>query len=149
MSNKRTDTENLDAISDALSDSLVNATDDEVLEEARLAGLDPSAEAARVKALMLVTVKAYQQRALREARRAYELQAQQPTRTQGIPTTPAKRRDLFSFVLSRQPQYAEIFTAQHRDFTDLTDDDIESYLEDLAELGVLEKLKRDTDDGDE
>ena len=33
MSNKRTDTENLDAISDALSDSLVNATDDEVLEE--------------------------------------------------------------------------------------------------------------------
>jgi len=55
---------------------------------------------------------------------------------------------LFSFVVTKQPQYAELFTAQHREFTDLTDTDIESYLEDLDELGVLERLKLDADDGD-
>jgi Fic family protein len=149
MSNKRTDAEKLDAISDALSDSLLGATDEEILEEARLIGLNTSVEAGRVRALMLGTVKAYQQRALREARQSYDAQAQQSAKIVAIPSTPAKRRELFSFVLAKQPQYAELFTAQHREFTDLTDSDIESYLEDLDELGVLEKLKPDKDDGDE
>jgi hypothetical protein len=148
MSNKRTDAEKLNFISGALADSLVDATDGEVLEEARLLGLDPTVEANRVKTLMLETVKMYQQRTLREARRAYDAQAQQRARVASIPSTPAKRRELFSFVIAKQPQYAELFTAQHREFTDLTDTDIESYLEDLDELGVLEKLKPDTEDGD-
>jgi predicted phosphoribosyltransferase len=56
---------------------------------------------------------------------------------------------LFSFVLTQQPQYAELFTAQHREFTQLTDDDIESYLEDLNELGILQQLKRGAEDGHE
>lgn len=148
MSNKRTDTERLDAFSDALSGALIDATDAEVLEEARLVGLDPSSEAARLKALMLGTVKAYQQRALREARKAYDLQTQRPAKTSAIPNTPAKRRELFSFVLAKQPQYAELFTAQHRDFSDPTDNDIDSYLEDLDELGILERLESEADDDD-
>jgi hypothetical protein len=149
MSNKRTEAERLDAISDALGDSILAATDQEILEEARLAGLDPNAEAGRLKALMLSTVKAYQQRALREARQSYDAQAlRAASKASAIPSDPAKRRELFSFVLAKQPQYSELFTAQHREFTDLTDTDIESYLEDLDELGVLDKLKRDSGDGD-
>lgn len=149
MSNKRTDAEKLTFISDALADSLVDATDEEILEEARLLGLDSRVEANRVKTLMLETVKTYQQRALREARRAYDAQTQQRARVAAIPSTPAERRELFSFVIAKQPQYAELLTAQHREFTDLTDTDIQSYLEDLDELGVLEKLKPDMEDGDD
>jgi hypothetical protein len=149
MSNNRTDAERLDAVSDALGDSLLAARDQEIFEEARLAGLDPNLEAARLKALMLSTVKAFQQRALREARRSYDAQAQRATsKASAVPNTPEQRRELFSFVLAKQPQYSELFTAQHRELTDLTDGDIESYLEDLDELGVLEDLKVNADDGD-
>jgi hypothetical protein len=149
MSNKRTEAERLDAISDALGDSIFAAMDQEILEEARLAGLDPTVEAGRLKELMLSTVRAYQQRALRAARQGYEAQAYRAaSMASAIPSDAAKRRELFSFVLARQPQYSELFTAQHREFTDLTDTDIESYLEDLDELGVLDKLKQDSGDGD-
>jgi len=149
MSNKRTDTENLHSIYDALTDSVIGASDDEVIEEARLVGQDPTIEAGRLKAVMLASVKAYQQRALREAREAYDAQEQSSSRTSFVPGTPAERRELFSFVLAKQPQYTELFTAQHREFTDLTDDDIETYLEDLDELGILQKLTPDSDDGAE
>ena len=148
MSNKRTSTEKLASIAAALSDSVIHATDQEVLEEARLIGLEPDAESARLKALLLETVKGYQQRALRQARKAYDAQTKQRETAFSIPSTPAQRRKLFSFVLAKQPQYADLFTAQHRKFTDLTDSDIESYLEDLDELGVLERLKPEVSDGD-
>jgi hypothetical protein len=147
MSNRRTDSEKLAALHDALSDSLAQATDAEVMEEVALLGFDPTSEASRVKTLMLGAVKAYQQRALRDARVAFDAVSRQAVQSSRIPNTPTERRNLFSFVLGKQPQYAELFTAQHREFTDLTDGDIESYLEDLAELGVLEKLKVDGDDG--
>jgi hypothetical protein len=147
MSNKRTDSENLHALCDALTDSTIGASDEEVIEEARLNGEDPNREAGRLKSLMLATVKSHQQRALREARQAYDAQEQRPSKGSFVPSTPAERRDLFSFVLAKQPQYTELFTAQHREFTDLTDDDIETYLEDLDELGILEKVKPDSDDG--
>jgi hypothetical protein len=146
MSNKRTDTENLHALCDALSDSVVRASDEEVIEESRLVGRDPTGEARRLKALMLASVKTYQQRALRDARKAYDAGKQRSFQRSSIPETPTERRDLFSFVLAKQPQYSELLTAQHRQLTDLTDEDIETYLEDLDELGILEKLKPDTDD---
>ena len=40
-------------------------------------------------------------------------------------------------------------TAQYRDLENLTDNDIETYLEDLAELGITsEKLNRDKTNGE-
>lgn len=143
MSNKRTDSENLHALCDALSDSVVGASDEEVIEESRLVGREPTGEASRLRALMLASVKTYQQRALRDARKAYDVGEQRSLLRSLIPDTPTERRVLFSFVLAKQPQYSELFTAQHRELTDLTDEDIETYLEDLDELGILEKLKPD------
>ncbi len=146
MSSNRHDAEKVHAILDSVAESITVASDQDVLEEARLQGLDPSSEAARVRALMLQTVRSHQQRALRSAREGYEAQIRGSFQTASIPNTPAERRELFSFIVARQPQYAELFTAQHREFTDLTDADIESYLEDLAELGVLKKIKPENGD---
>jgi len=63
-----------------------------------------------------------------------------------IPKTAEARRKLFSFVI-QQPQYAQYVTAQYRDLENLTDNDIESYLQDLDELGILQELDRDQTDG--
>lgn len=148
MSNKKTDQEKLAAFIEALGDSVLESTDDEIIEELRLAGIDPDAEAVRLKAKMLATVSAFRQRALAAARAGYRNRLEQMQRkTYAIPKTPEARRELFSFVI-RQPQYAEYVTAQYRDLENLTDSDIETYLQDLAELGILPKAGGDETDGE-
>jgi DNA-directed RNA polymerase specialized sigma24 family protein len=74
MSSNRTDAEKLRAILDSTAESIRESRDQDVLEEARLQGLDPGSEAARIRGLMLRTVRSHQQRALRSARQAYEAQ---------------------------------------------------------------------------
>ena len=148
MANNRTDQEKLDALVDALGDSILEASDEDLLEELRMRGVDPDAEAARLKTMMLGTVKAFRQRALEAARAAYSRQIEKmDKKPYSLPKTPKERRQLFSFF-TQQPQFAEFVTAQYRDLENLTDNDIETYLEDLAELGILEKLDRDKTNGE-
>lgn len=146
MSNERTDEEKLDALIDALGDSVLEASDGEITEELRITGVDPDTEAARLKAMMLRAVKAFRQRALESARAAYSRHIEQMERkAYSIPKTATERRKLFS-LFALQPQFADYVTAHYRQLEDLTDNDIETYLEDLAELGLLEKLNRDGTD---
>lgn len=142
MSNKRTDREQMDALADALSQSILEESDDETLTEAKLAGVNPEAEAAQLKSVMSAAVKKFQQKLLREAQAGYQadLQNIQQRSYRKIPETPEGRFDLFSLVIAHRPQYAAMYTTQHRDLKDLTDDDIQSYLEDLEALGVLDEL---------
>jgi hypothetical protein len=148
MANDKTDQQKLDALVDALADSVLAASDGEIIEELRMSGVNPDAEAARLRAMMLATVKAFRQRALETARAAYRRQIEQMERKPyAIPKTPAGRRKLFSFF-SQRPQFAQFVTAHYRNLDNLTDNDIETYLEDLAELGILENLKRDETDGE-
>ncbi|MGA8644183.1 hypothetical protein [Candidatus Binatus sp.] len=148
MANNRTDQEKLDALIDALDDSILEASDEDLLEELRMRGVDPDAEAARLKTMMLGTVKAFRQRALEAARAAYSSQIKKmEKKPYSLPKTPKERRQLFS-LFTQQPQFAEFVTAQYRDLENLTDNDIETYLEDLAELGILEKLDRDKTNGE-
>ncbi|MGH7802556.1 MAG: hypothetical protein ACREOW_18355 [Thermodesulfobacteriota bacterium] len=149
MSNKRTDEEKLDALIDALGDSVLEASDDEILEELRKSGVDMDAEAVHLKAMMLGTVKTFRQRSLEAARAAYSRQIEQmENKSYSIPKTAPERRKLFSF-LAQNPRFAQFVTAQYRNLEELTDNDIETYLEDLAELGILQKLDHDETDGKE
>lgn len=141
MSTKSSDKDQLDALIDALADSVASENDDEILNEAKLSGLDPEREAQRVKALMLSAVKSFQQQSLRSARASYERELEHlRKRTSRLPETPIERRDLFMLAISQKPQYRSVYTAQHRDLKDLTDEDITSFLEDLDALGVLDDL---------
>jgi len=148
MANKdRTATQKLDALADALAESIADASDKEIIEELHLSGVDPDTEAARMKAMMLATVKVFRQRALASARAGYCRQIESMERkSYPIPGTPAERRQLFALVAQR-PQFTQFVTAQYRDLDVLTDNDIETYLEDLAELGILEDLRRDDTNG--
>jgi len=57
MPNKRTDKEKLDALIDALGDSVLEASDEEILEELRISGIDTDTEIPRLKAMMLSICK--------------------------------------------------------------------------------------------
>jgi hypothetical protein len=143
-----TDEQRLQALTNSLADSILEESDAEVIEELRLTGVDPDAEAARMKAMMLATVKAFRQRALNAARAGYSRQIEGMERKPyALPGSPAARRRLFSLFIQR-PQFAQFVTAQYRDLDKLTDNDIKSYLEDLAELGILEQLQDDATDGE-
>ena len=145
MANKKTNSERLEAMFDALAESICNESDDELLEDLRQEGVDPEAEANRLKDMMLDTLTAFQQRGLVSAQEGYRRRVEQLEKKKyPIPENRQAQRSLFSFVL-QQPQYAGLVTAQYRDLKDLSDEDLETCLEDLAELGILDEMDK-TDD---
>ena len=145
MANKKTESERLEAMFDALAESICNESDDELLEDLRQEGVDPEAEANRLKNMMFDTLQAFQQRGLVSAQEGYRRRVEQlEGEKYPIPKSRQERRSLFSLIL-QQPQYAGLVTAQYRDFKDLSDEDIETCLEDLAELGILDEMDK-TDD---
>lgn len=141
MSTKRDDEKLLELIVDALDDATEHASDEEVLQDAKLAGIDTAAQASRAKRLLLDVVTQHQKRALRAAQAGYRQEVQTlSSATYTLPPSPEERRRLFELVVAKQPQYAQMYTTQHRDLKDLTDADVESYLEDLAALGILKDI---------
>ena len=145
MANKKTESERLEAMFDALAESICNESDEELLEDLQQEGVDPEAETNRLQYMMLETLKAFQQRGLVSAQEGYRRRVEQlEGKEYPIPESRQERRSLFSLIL-RQPQYAGLVTAQYRDLKDLSDEDIETCLEDLAELGILDAMDK-TDD---
>ena len=141
MSTKRDDEKLLELIVNAFDDATEQASDEEILHDAKLAGIDTTAQAGRAKRMLLDVVTQHQKRALRVAQAGYRQEVQVlSTATYALPPSPEGRRRLFELVVAKQPQYAQMYTTQHRDLKDLTDADVESYLEDLAALGILNDL---------
>lgn len=142
MANEKTESERLEAMFDAIGESICNESAEEILEDLRQEGIDPEEEALRLRSMMLDTLKAFQQRRMIAAREGYRRRVEQlEKRKYPIPESAHERRSLFTYVL-QQSQYASLVTAQYRELKDLPDDDIEMYLEDLAELGVLDELNQ-------
>ena len=137
----------LRAIMDALAESVAEASDADLHAEAREMGENPAQTAERVRAVLRRAAKDYDQRRLREAQKAYEERVQSiQSRPYVLPKTPERRRALFTVVMTRKPQLGQaLVTAQHRDFKNLTDADIQSCLEQLGALGVLDELERSSD----
>jgi hypothetical protein len=130
----------LRAFRKGLADSVLSASDDELVEEVRDEGLDPHIVAEETRALLLKTVKDFKQRALASAReqhrqRAARLAAQQYQ----LPASPAERRQLLDAVIAQHQQMGRMLIAQHRNFEELTDDDVESWLQQFGALGLLDK----------
>ncbi|MEQ9617750.1 MAG: hypothetical protein RIG61_01070 [Deltaproteobacteria bacterium] len=147
MPDKKTDEEKFYIIIDSLGTSVLDESDDEIMDELRRSGVDMDAEAVRLKTMMLDTVKVFRQRSLKAARTAYDREIEQMEKEPyPIPETAEERRELF-LLLTQQKQYAQYVTAQYRNLEELTDNDIKTYLEDLAELGILQELDRDEPDG--
>jgi hypothetical protein len=146
MSTERDHNGELQAILDALAESVVEETDAQLLTELQESGGDPRALLAHVKSVLHQAVKAVRQRPLREARQAYEAHRNELEHTSySLPGSVDERRTLLMNVIAANPSVGGMLTAQFREFDSLEDGDITSCLRQLAELGLLDAPKPTTD----
>ncbi len=133
----------LDGILDGLAESIAGEAPEELLEEARAAGQNAEMIAEDVKNTLQAALKKFEQRKLEAAREAYRLHCvDEPENRDSVARTPDGRRRQLSAILESNPQIGAVLTTQHRGFESLSDQDVESALEDLAELGFLDDSAR-------
>jgi hypothetical protein len=123
----------------ALADSVLKESSEELVNDLRAEGIDPGAYAENLRKVMLDSVKAHKQQALIKARRSHkDSVAAYEQRKVHLPSTPARRRAALERVLQRDPSVRQL-TLQNREFTELTDEDIESYLQQLHALNAIDE----------
>jgi len=123
----------LAGIMNAIADSILEIPDEEL--QAVIA--EEAGQAEETRNLLLSAVKAYRQRHLLEAERRYnERAASMQQKKYDIPESVPEQRDMLFALLANNPTAQSLLTAQHRDFNNLPDDEIASYLKQLMELGV-------------
>jgi hypothetical protein len=148
MPAERDHVEDLNAILDALSESVLEESDDHLLAEVRESGQDPNALLAHVKGVLRQAVKQTQQRPLRDARKAYEARRSAlQQNSYALPASADERRALFMNVVAQNPSVGGMLTAHFREFDKLEDEDITSCLRQLADLGLLDESS-ERDGGD-
>lgn len=138
----KNDSERLGRIIDGLGDVILNATDDEILQSAREENRNPAETSSRVKGILHRAVRSQQQAELIAARAGYRRQAAaMAEEIFELPKTNEERRTLFMAAMSQLPKLQVAFTAQNRDFKDLSDADIEIQLRKMALLDLLSQVK--------
>ena len=121
-----------------LSRSIVEATDEEIREDARQAGVDLQAHAADMKRQFESIAKTIRQKKLVAARETYEIEVERLRRPSfTLPSSPTEQRALLQLIAAQHVAGSGVFTAKFRDFDKLSDNDVASLLEELAALGLL------------
>lgn len=122
-----------------IADSIWDAPDEEIMKEMKEEGLDPRAVAENVRNILLQTSKSYRQNLRKKLLKEVEVEKmQRKVEHFNWPSSPQAQRDWLQRVLdSLSARNLNIFTFQHRDFSNLTDSDVQSHLETLDNLGVL------------
>ena len=125
------------ALFEALADNVDALSDEEVLADCREDGRSPADVATRARSTLQNAVKAFKQRPLLAARRERErfIERMRAARHR-LPADPQLRRDLLAAMMA-QPQAQGMLTAHGRDFTALTDEDVEEAILELMHLGVV------------
>lgn len=140
---KRADRDALDQLVDFLVEDVLEASDEDVLAEAKEAGLDPESNAVRLRTLFERTVLEANKKRLAAARAA--VQARRSAR-QSVNTVfvvfdiDEARRRLRAAI--EQRGVLEQLTMAARKESELSDEDVLSLVQDLEELGVLPREKK-------
>jgi len=123
-------------IVNALAESTLEMSDEEIELEIREEGLDPKIVAEQVREIMKNTVKSCRQRLLIEAEREYEKRINaMKVANYSIPESPSAQRDLITSILASSPQLVRgLLTAQSRDFNSLPDEDLPAFVTQLMSL---------------
>lgn len=139
MAKPKDDGERLAALSDALAESIAEASDDVLLQEAKEGGRDPTRTQASIQQLLRGAVLSFKKQRLVQAEADHKkATAALASRPVSLPKDAATRRLLLNSVFARQPQLKQQ-TIQFRELGELTDEDVESMLLKLSHLGVLDK----------
>lgn len=139
---EKTDDLKFQRIMDAISDSILEASDEEILEEMVLAGEDSEAVAKEVKDVLYGALLKHKKHRLPELEQQH---AEQLAHLEGkivnIPEAPKERRNLLEKILGIKPDFRQlVLTAQYRDLSEIDDQAIEEHLREWAQLGVLDDL---------
>ena len=136
----------LKTLFDNLAESTEQAAPTELLAEAKAAGQDTERIAAEVKNTLLDAVRTFEQRKLQAARSAYRTRStMRHTRRFAMPSTPVERLRMLTDVATNDKRVARV-TAKYRDLKEMSDEDVQSALEDLMELGAFDDIgERDHD----
>jgi len=128
-------------IEDELSESTLYMTDEEIVEEIRAEGRDPDQVNDRVKQILRDTTKQYRQRSLIEAQGLYHNHVAELTLVKGdIPESLDEQRRMIGDLLASNSQFSGgLLTSHFRDFENLADEDVESYLRQLLKLTEMSK----------
>lgn len=131
----------LERIMDGIVESILEASDEEIEDDVRALGEDPDEAAMRTRKVMLDAVRRFRAERRERARRQFEAESETLERREyDFPDTPEARLDLLVAAVKSQPWLTGMLTVQHRDLRALPDEDVVSYLRQLAELGVLDEL---------
>ncbi|MGA8671262.1 MAG: hypothetical protein WB679_15365 [Terracidiphilus sp.] len=137
----------LEVILDNLVDSVESTPAEELFAEAARSGQDTTQVATRAKDSLLKGIRKFEQRKLHTARSAYRVRSSElRSRHFNLPATADERRRLL-FASAKDNRLVQRVTARFRDLTDLSDEDVDSALEDLMELGAFDEEDTQTDDG--
>lgn len=141
--NNKVDDLKFQKLMDALAESVLELSDEEVLEEMVLNGEDPEAVAAEVRQVLDEGLLKFKKQRLQEFKKQHaEQRAQLEKRVISIPDSPEERRSLLESVFNRMPEYKQPeLTAQYRNLSGIDDQEIEELLRELGQLGVLDELE--------
>jgi len=132
----------LRALVDAMAQSVEDASDAEIFEDAHATGFDLKANAAELKNMLAETAKRFQKRKFFAAQQQYQAEVERIRRSSvHLPESAADRRALVQLVAAQHAQGAMALTAHGRDLERLSDNDVTSLLEELAALGLLNDIK--------
>lgn len=139
MADERNYDEELARIMNGLAESTLEASDDELDEELREEGDAPERVAEEVRGVLRSAVKAHRQRNLLAAQKKYEDRLLHLEKKKySLPDSIEDQRNLLMGLLASNSNVRSLLTAQNRDFTDLPDSEVTSYLKQLHELGALD-----------
>ena len=122
-------------ILDGVAEYIENAPAEEILEDARVEGLDPKQCAEEVRETLRRAVVSHGKAKLAKAARALHEESRMTDQSVHLPRSLEGRRHLLQVAVERGN-----ITLQNRDFAELTDEDVEVQLRSLAELGHLDDL---------
>lgn len=132
--------EEFNSFIEGLADSIMDASDEDLLEETREAGEAPAEIEQKVKALLHAAVDHVQEQRRHHARAEYERRSRELKRPKEfrIAGSFEEKRAWLNQVLSRKPVVHQLVTVQFRDLGDLTEGDVDTILGKLDALGLLD-----------
>src|SRR3982750_4104935 len=124
----------------ALAETEWEMTNEEVIEDARERGEDIDKEAEQVKDIFRRALKEHRLAPLREAQQKYKDRVASMFKEEiSLPQSAEERRDILDAFFASRPEIGSaLLTAQHREFSELTDSDVENLLRQLKELGAMD-----------
>lgn len=128
--------EALDRVAEKLAEDVLNATDAEILAEAKEDRIDIAAEAARSRAIFAKALAVQGKRRMADARAAINAQSR-TAGPAGRRFSPEQARQMLAQALRDAPETSAKLTMAARKGQDLTDADVYGMLDDLADLGLL------------